>query len=51
MHNRCVCCGEIIPEGRQICYICENNTMLDGLKWEGGESVADTGQDQNADRS
>lgn len=23
--NRCVCCGEIIPEGRQICWICENN--------------------------
>lgn len=23
MENRCVCCGEIIPEGRQICFICE----------------------------
>lgn len=21
--NRCVCCGEIIPEGRQICKKCE----------------------------
>lgn len=21
--NRCVMCGEIIPEGRQVCYICE----------------------------
>lgn len=21
--NRCVCCGAIIPEGRQICYSCE----------------------------
>lgn len=21
--NRCVCCGDIIPEGRQICPICE----------------------------
>lgn len=21
--NRCVCCGEIIPEGRQVCPICE----------------------------
>lgn len=21
--NTCVCCGEIIPEGRQICYKCE----------------------------
>ena len=22
--NRCVCCGEIIPEGRQVCPDCEN---------------------------
>jgi len=21
--NRCVCCGAIIPEGRQVCYRCE----------------------------
>ena len=21
--NRCVCCGEIIPEGRQVCPKCE----------------------------
>ena len=21
--NRCVCCGEIIPEGRQVCPFCE----------------------------
>lgn len=21
--NRCVCCGEVIPEGRQICIVCE----------------------------
>ena len=24
--NRCVCCGEIIPEGRLVCPKCENNT-------------------------
>ena len=23
--NRCVCCGRIIPEGRQVCPICEKN--------------------------
>ncbi len=22
-NNRCVCCGEIIPEGRQVCPTCE----------------------------
>ena len=20
--NRCVCCGEIIPEGRMVCPLC-----------------------------
>lgn len=24
MVDRCVCCGAIIPEGRQICPKCEN---------------------------
>lgn len=23
MENRCVCCGAVIPEGRQICISCE----------------------------
>ena len=23
MDERCVCCGEIIPEGRQVCPDCE----------------------------
>lgn len=21
--NRCICCGEVIPEGRQVCPNCE----------------------------
>lgn len=24
--NRCVCCGAIIPEGEQVCYLCEGST-------------------------
>lgn len=24
----CVCCGEIIPEGRQMCPSCENDIKL-----------------------
>lgn len=24
MVNTCVCCGEIIPEGTQVCYSCLN---------------------------
>lgn len=23
MDNRCICCGAIIPEGRQVCLTCE----------------------------
>lgn len=23
MDERCVCCGEIVPEGRQVCTVCE----------------------------
>lgn len=26
MDNRCICCGEIIPEGRQVCPRCEIKT-------------------------
>ena len=26
--NRCVCCGEIIPEGRMVCLRCENGSRL-----------------------
>lgn len=25
MEDRCLICGAIIPEGRQICPICEQN--------------------------
>ena len=26
MEERCVCCGEIIPEGKQICPSCQKTT-------------------------
>lgn len=22
--DRCVCCGEIVPEGRMVCWACEH---------------------------
>ena len=28
--DRCVCCGEIVPEGRMICGKCEQNMMSEG---------------------
>jgi hypothetical protein len=29
LQNRCVCCGEIIPEGRQVCPMCEKKGYKD----------------------
>ena len=26
MENRCICCGAVIPEGRQVCRSCEIET-------------------------
>ena len=26
MEERCICCGRIIPEGHQVCMICEKKT-------------------------
>lgn len=28
--NRCVSCGAIIPEGRQVCPLCENTSVRRG---------------------
>mgnify|MGYP003416456191 CR=1 FL=1 len=28
MENRCISCGEVIPEGRQVCYSCEKNKQF-----------------------
>lgn len=29
MENRCVACGRIIPEGRQVCINCEKGYLPD----------------------
>lgn len=34
MDNKCVVCGEIIPEGRQVCAVCERETdLFKKCKW------------------
>jgi RNA polymerase subunit RPABC4/transcription elongation factor Spt4 len=33
MENRCVVCGAVIPEGRQICPICEKGEAT----WKNGK--------------
>lgn len=47
--NMCVCCGEIIPEGRQVCFRCETKNageaiargMIEGITKK--DSPVDTG--------
>ena len=37
--SECVCCGATVPEGRQICLICEKNLkLLKELRKEGKEN-------------
>lgn len=31
--NRCVCCGEIIPEGMQVCFNCVNASQKTERCW------------------
>ena len=26
-NNRCICCDEVIPSGRQVCWICEHKIL------------------------
>ena len=28
MEDRCIACGEIIPEGRQVCPICQEGAQM-----------------------
>lgn len=28
--NTCVCCGDVIPEGRQVCLDCEKRSVKNG---------------------
>ena len=34
MENRCVYCGEIIPEGYQVCMRCEREAENEMELWE-----------------
>ena len=47
--DRCVCCGEIVPEGRQVCFGCEKNggpkpktDTPSGLQVKLADKIADT---------
>ena len=40
MVNRCVCCGDIIPEGRQVCPACEAGQLPNRAKAKKGVDKA-----------
>lgn len=45
MENRCIVCGEIIPEGRQVCPMCEKGLKPkpdDGRERDQDEEVSST---------
>ena len=33
--NTCVCCGAPVPEGRQVCPICEGSAVPDAILKDG----------------
>ena len=35
MENRCICCGSIIPKGRQVCRECEVNAGMNREGYKG----------------
>ena len=45
MDNKCVCCDEIIPEGRQVCPSCENNRTKHKKKLIYGDDLFDVLRD------
>ena len=34
MEDRCVCCGAVIPEGRQVCPVCERGKKKGEIGFE-----------------
>lgn len=40
MEDRCICCGDIIPEGRQVCPSCEADAENTLRKTKHKEEVA-----------
>ena len=47
--DECICCGATVPEGRQVCLICEKNLkLLKELRKEGkGNGMGSRGVQQS----
>ncbi len=54
MEDECVCCGEYVPEGRQVCWSCEHKSfehhgkelgkLVDTKQKAYGDSITKTGK-------
>lgn len=51
MKDLCICCGEAIPEGRQVCPICEANAINKIPNPRGGEEMQERSDTHDARRS
>jgi len=45
--DKCVCCGEYVPDGRQVCCGCENTY----IKFKNGSIIKSIGNSTNTVRS
>ena len=53
MLNTCVCCGEVIPEGTQVCKRCQQRVCthlwdFDGFDPDGAKNIPGVGSIRNA---
>lgn len=39
MEDRCICCGEIVPEGRQVCGKCEASEVKREMQFAYNPSI------------
>ena len=39
MENKCVVCGEIIPEGRMVCPLCDRHYIKAGMILQSNQST------------
>lgn len=41
MEERCICCGDIIPEGKMICWNCEQKSIKLGSILQSNNATAE----------
>ena len=39
--NKCICCGEVIPKGREMCIGCERDILYIGMILQSNNATKD----------